>query len=159
MDPFNPNRVSFNPVSSKLATVRILGAAVILVLPALGLAVVAAFADLWLLFLPLALVLVFVWLLWLIPRQVGALQYATGGEELFIRRGILFRRLDVIPYGRIQYAEVKQGPVARRFDIAEVVLHTASAQTNGTVPGLTTGDAATLRSLLVSRGGAGLSGL
>ena len=40
--------------------------------------------------------------------------------------GIVFRQLVVVPYGRMQYVDVNAGPLARRFRIASVQLHTAS---------------------------------
>ena len=52
--------------------------------------------------------------------------YAERADDLLIRTGIMFRSLVVVPYGRMQYVDVNAGPLARRFGIASVQLHTAS---------------------------------
>jgi Uncharacterized conserved protein len=56
----------------------------------------------------LALV-VFAWLLWLVPRQVRALGYAEAADDLLIRRGIMFKTMSIVPYGRMQFVDVHQG--------------------------------------------------
>lgn len=138
---------------------RLIGAGLSLLLPAVALAVVAAFVDLWMLAGTAALVLCFLWLLWLIPRQVRAIGYATTDADLLVRRGVMFRRLDVIPYGRIQFVDVHEGPVARKLGIASCALHTASASTDAKIDGLPVSEAATLRDMLMEHGSANLSGL
>ena len=99
------------------------------------------------------------WTLWLIPRQVRAMGYALAEDEFLIRKGIMFRSLTLIPFGRIQYVEVSEGPIARAFGIAEVKLHTASAETSGTLNGVPSLEAARLRDMLSERGTAELAGL
>jgi membrane protein YdbS with pleckstrin-like domain len=98
-------------------------------------------------------------LAWLISRQVKAIGYFEGPEELFIRRGVMFRRLQVMPYGRLQYLDVTTGPLARRFGIAALQLHTAAVGLDVALPGLPPNEAAGLRERLVARGEARMSGL
>ena len=64
------------------------------------------------------------WAWWLVGRQAAAIGYAEREDDLLVRRGILFRDLVVVPYGRMQYVDVQAGPVDRRFGIARVQLHT-----------------------------------
>jgi len=97
--------------------------------------------------------------LWLVPRQVGALRYAEREDDLLIRRGIMFRSLVVVPYGRMQYVDVAAGPLDRQFGIASVQLHTAAPATRATISGLPPAEAARLRDRLASRGEARLAGL
>ena len=158
-DALSPPGVEFRRVSPSLAVVRVAGAGLSLLLPAAGFAVLAFLLSRWLFLGSLAVVLVFLWLLWLIPRQVRATMYATSDSDFLVRRGIMFRRLDVVPYGRIQFVDVHEGPIARRLGIAEVQLHTASAGTDAKVAGLPSGEAAVLRDLLLSNGAASFSGL
>lgn len=42
-------------------------------------------------------------------------------------RGLLVRRLSVVPDGRMQFVDVTAGPVERAFRLATVKLHTAAA--------------------------------
>ena len=96
---------------------------------------------------------------WLVPRQVGAMAYAERADDLLVRRGIMFRSLVVVPYGRMQYVDVTAGPLARRFGIATVQLHTASPATSAAIDGLPPHEAARLRDRMASRGEARLAGL
>lgn len=159
VDPFAPEGARFTAVSRSLATVRLIAATLFVLVPTLILGVFGVLSEPLLFFAAGPLLAIYVWLLWLIPRQVRALQFATTESDLLIRRGVMFRRMDAVPYGRIQYVQLEEGPVARKFQIATVKLFTASAQTDATLPGLTAEDAAKLRELLVDRGASNLSGI
>ena len=76
-----------------------------------------------------------------------------------MRHGVLFRRLVVVPYGRMQLVEVSAGPLHRWFDLATVQLHTAAASTDAHIPGLRPAEAARLRDRLAARGEARSAGL
>jgi uncharacterized protein len=75
-------------------------------------------------------------------------RFALREEDLWIRRGILVRSVSVIPYRRLQFVDTQQGPVARLFGLAELVVHTAAPGTSGRVPGLDAGEAEVLRERL-----------
>lgn len=95
----------------------------------------------------------------LLQRRVGAWGYLEREDDLLIRRGLLVRRLSVVPYGRMQFIDVIAGPVERLFGLATVRLHTAAAATDARIPGLTTGEAARLRDRLAELGEADAAGL
>mgnify|MGYP002735226149 CR=1 FL=1 len=159
VDPFNPEGVVFKGVSRSLAMVRvvpILISAAIVMLSSVAFAYFA-FDFMWYVFG--AEVFFFGWLLWLVPRQVRAIGYAEAESDLLIRSGVMFKKMTVVPYGRMQYVDVSEGPIARMFGIAEVKLHTASAATDATIPGLPAAEAARLRSRLAERGEAEMAGL
>lgn len=157
-DPLAPSGVNFLHVSPALAKVRLIVAAGFTLVPALVFGVLGAVSNRWF-FIPAGVALaVFIWLLWLIPRQVRAIMFATSENDFLVRRGIMFRSLDVVPYGRIQYVDVKEGPIARNLGIATVQLYTASAQTDASLHGLPAAEAAKLRDLLVNSGSTNLSG-
>ena len=88
-----------------------------------------------------------------------ALGYAERDEDLLVRRGVMFRSLVVVPYGRMQFVDVEAGPLARRLGYASVQLHTASPSTDAAIPGLVPDEAARLRDRLARRGEARLAGL
>lgn len=94
-----------------------------------------------------------------IGRGCGAWRYAEREDDLLISRGVLVRRLIVVPYGRMQLVDVTSGPLTRRFGIAKVQLHTAAAHTDATIPGLPPSEAARLRDALTARGEARSAGL
>lgn len=88
----------------------------------------------------------------LIPRRVRAIGYAEQGSELWLRRGILFRAVTVVPYGRMQYVDIKTGPLLNAFGLAHLTLHTAAAATDANLPGLPRAEADRLREELTRRG-------
>jgi membrane protein YdbS with pleckstrin-like domain len=92
-------------------------------------------------------------------RRVRAWGYAERGEDLLVRRGVMFRRMSVIPYGRMQYVEVTAGPFERTFGLATVQMHTAAAASDARIPGLPAVEAARLRDQLTSLGEANAMGL
>lgn len=94
---------------------------------------------------------------WLVGRRYRAWGYGFGDDELVIRRGVLVRRLTIVPVGRMQFIDVRQGPLERWLGLATVQLHTAAAASNARVPMLTVADAGRLRDELTARG-AGRSG-
>lgn len=151
--------LQFTPVSPTLIRARITLAALFL-LPLLIASVVLAFWQHPAFWIFSAVLLAFaIWLGWLIPSQVKALGYAETDEELLISRGIMWRSLTVVPYGRMQYVDVAQGPIARWCKIATVELHTASADTDAQLPGLPPDEAARLRDRLTARGEAQRAGI
>ena len=92
-------------------------------------------------------------------RRVGAWGYLEREDDLLVRRGLLVRRLSVVPYGRMQFIDVTAGPVERSFRVATVRLHTAAAATDARIPGLATEEAARLRDRLTELGEARAAGL
>jgi membrane protein YdbS with pleckstrin-like domain len=97
---------------------------------------------------------------WAVLRgRYRAWAYAERGDDLLVRRGLLLRRLTVVPYGRMQLIEVTAGPVDRLFGLATVQLHTASASTDARIPGLAAAEAQRLRDRLAALGEARATGL
>jgi uncharacterized protein len=94
-----------------------------------------------------------------IGRNWRSWRYAERDDDLLISRGVMFRELTVVPYGRMQLVDVKVGPLDRRFGIVQVQLHTAAAGTDAAIPGLFPDEAARLRDSLTERGEARSAGL
>jgi membrane protein YdbS with pleckstrin-like domain len=98
--------------------------------------------------------------IWLVERgRYRSWGYLERVDDLVVRRGLLFHRLTVVPFGRMQFIDVTAGPVDRLFDLATVQLHTAAAATDARIPGLRMADAAQLRDRLAALGEARASGL
>lgn len=165
IDPLN---VDWQHVSPRYLTVRLLGWAVeaLLVLAVACLPLILKSAGPWAGFpgwlawgLPGFFAVLYLWRLALIPRQVRAIGYAERNEDLLVRRGIVFQRTLVVPYGRMQYVDVAVGPVERMFGLCTVKLHTAAPGTDAEIPGLPAAEGARLREHLSARGEAQLAGL
>lgn len=160
IDPFAPEGVDWTPVSGRLIGVRLVATGMSTGLLAVVILVLAIVLPAWQIWLGLLLpVIVFVWSAALIPRRVRSYGYVEREDDLMLRHGVLFKALTVVPYGRMQYVDVNAGPLERLFGVATVQLHTASASTDATIPGLVPAEAARLRDRLTARGQARLAGL
>ena len=161
---FAPQGVVFKPISMQMIKVRMLGAFASFTVTALiiaAMSVAAMFTDgpRWLWFLEIVPVGILLWMLWLIPRQVRAWGYGETDKDLFLRRGIMFKKMWAIPYGRMQFVDVEQGPIDRLFGVAQVSMKTASQESAASIPGLDRAEADRLRAVLTERGEALRAGL
>ena len=95
----------------------------------------------------------------LVSRRFVAWGYAEREDDLLVRRGVMFSRLSVVPYGRMQFIDVTAGPFERAFKIATVRMHTAAAASDARIPGLEREEAARLRDRLAELGEAQAAGL
>ena len=161
-DLFAPPGNAWQPVSPALARMRRVVVAIVTIVVLVVLALLT-----WLLSLPVAF-WVPVGVVAVALAAVGWVQvgrnarwwaYAERDEELYVRHGVMYRRLVVVPYGRMQYVDVQSGPLEQVFRIASVHLHTASPGTSARIPGLPAEEAARLRDRLTSLGEAQAAGL
>ncbi len=104
-----------------------------------------------------AIVLVLGWMA--IGRNLRSWGYVERADDLVVTHGALFKRLTVVPYGRMQLVDVEAGPIERSFGLVSVKLHTAAATTDAKVCGLVPSVAAALRDRLTQLGEAHASGL
>lgn len=99
-------------------------------------------------------------ILWFVTgRQWVNYGYAELADDLYVARGMIFRRLTIVPYGRMQVVDVTSGPLERAFGLATVKMVTASASSDATIPGLPAEEATRLRDQLSQRAEERLSGL
>ncbi|WP_222851338.1 PH domain-containing protein [Phytoactinopolyspora mesophila] len=158
---FVPPGEAWQPVSRKLVTVRfiVLGLTLAIVVPVVAI-------GLWFLIGGWAIVVAVGVLLgaggwggWLIPRIWRSWGYSERQDDLLVTHGVMFRKLTVVPYGRMQFVDVNSGPLDRKFGLATVQLHTASPATDARIPGLPATEAARLRDRLSALGEAKAAGL
>lgn len=78
------------------------------------------------------------WLVLVLPaRRYVRWGYAFGEDRLRVVSGYLFYSDSVVPLGRIQHIDVDQGPLMRRWGLAELTVHTAGNHgATITLPGL-----------------------
>jgi uncharacterized protein len=96
---------------------------------------------------------------WLVDRRYRAWGYALREQDLLVRKGVLIRRLSIVPFGRMQFIDIAQGPLDRLWQLAGVQLHTAAAASDAKIPLLALDDARRLRDQLAALGEARASGI
>ena len=82
---------------------------------------------------------------WLSPLSRRRNGYLVTETALLSRHGFLWRSLEVVPHSRTQSLALEQGPVARRLELADLVLHSTPGPVSPRVVEL---DAALARQLL-----------
>ncbi len=60
------------------------------------------------------------------PRRRAIWWYAIGDEQIDLQHGWMIVTRTVVPITRVQHVELQQGPLARRFDLAKLEIHTAA---------------------------------
>lgn len=151
--------MGMNPVSPKLTTARYIGGLPWLIVPALAAAVAAWLWTPWLWIAAGVFAVLTLWAVWLIPAQVKRIGWQETEDELLIQKGRLWYTLTVVPYGRIQFVDVRSGPVGRRLGLKTIELHTASTSSDSSVPGLPADAAEELRERLAVKARERMSGL
>lgn len=174
LNVFSPSGFTFLPISRSLIWVRLVSRLIpllILWLVFVGLMLADHFAIFlipgfdtpWISYFLYAfsalVIAISLWQLWLVPRQVSAIGYAMSETDLLIRSGVMFKRLTTVPYGRMQFVDISQGPLERVAAIATVQLFTASAGSDARIVGVEKSSAKQLREVLMNRADAQRSGL
>lgn len=78
------------------------------------------------------------WLVLVLPaRRYARWGYSFGEDRLRVVSGYLFFSDSMVPLGRIQHIDLDQGPLMRRWGLAELTVHTAGSHgATVTLPGL-----------------------
>jgi membrane protein YdbS with pleckstrin-like domain len=104
----------------------------------------------WLWIVVAALAVIFILVIAFTPRRVRSIGYQLRSDDLLFCRGILFRRVVAVPYGRMQLVDINRGPLDRMLGLSELKFVTAAASTGVVIPGLPEADAEELRDALVA---------
>ena len=82
-------------------------------------------------------------------------QFRVGEGALHLRHGVVSRRESTIPYHRVQHIDLEAGPLERRLGLTSLILRTASASSDSTVPGIDAAEADALRARILRLVGTG----
>ncbi len=98
--------------------------------------------------------LLFLLSLWHTYEEFQIQGFAIRERDLIYRSGVFFRSTTVIPYNRIQHAEVKQGPIERRFNLQRLEIYTAGGDGSDLyIPGLPGNQADQLKDYIIEKVG------
>lgn len=101
---------------------------------------------------PVAVLLVGLAVTAVVPQAAFARwRFVVGDEWLELRHGVVIHSRSWVPWFRIQHVDVEQGPLERWLGLVHLVVHTASASSDATIPGIREGDADEVRALIMSR--------
>lgn len=80
-------------------------------------------------------------------------RYEITDLGLYVARGRLWRRWQIVPHARVQTVDTKSGPLERAFGLVSVAVTTASADGGTAIPGLDRAVADALVTELARRAG------
>jgi uncharacterized protein len=93
-------------------------------------------------------------LVWLLPTQGHRhFRYEVTELGVYVARGWLWRRWQVVPHARIETVDIKSGPLLRAFGLVAVSVATAAAGGGTEIPGLAPSVADALVTELAQRAG------
>jgi len=127
------------------------GAAAAVVTAGVGWATLHQFTKLWIL-LPAVVLLGTALAAWRGPPAVWShWSYELADDALELSHGVWFQEHSVVPWSRVQHVDISHGPLDRRFGLAQLKIHTASAKTNAKLPGVDAAEAERLRLDILER--------
>lgn len=88
-------------------------------------------------------ILIFITTFLLITYRYTYFRYEITGKEVIFQKGFIFRSITYVPFSRIQHIETEQGPLLRKEQLMELIIHTAA--TNHHIAGLSIEEAQTIR--------------
>lgn len=119
----------------------------ILLLLAIGVSVLAyIFEGQWWIYAiaGVSVVLMAYLLIYLFPKiRWTRWRYEVRESEIELMHGLFIVKRTLIPMVRVQHVDTTQGPILRKYDLAEITISTAA--TNHTIPALITAEADELR--------------
>jgi membrane protein YdbS with pleckstrin-like domain len=81
-----------------------------------------------------AVLAVLVW--WFPALHYRRWRFTLAEDRLDLSHGVVWHTRSSVPHFRVQHIDVEQGPIERRLGLAQLKLHTASAGTDASLPGL-----------------------
>ena len=79
--------------------------------------------------------------------------WTAHDDALELRHGVFVAAASLVPYHRIQQIDLRRGPLQRLLGVSQLVLRTAAATTDASLPGLGVAQADDLRYELLKRAG------
>jgi membrane protein YdbS with pleckstrin-like domain len=80
-------------------------------------------------------------------------RWSAWPDALDLRHGVLVVRESLVPYHRIQQIDIERNVIERMLGLSTLVLRTASASSDGKIPGIREEIADSLRVRLLTRAG------
>lgn len=78
--------------------------------------------------------------------------YAIREQDILYRYGVIWRTVIVVPFNRLQHAELHRGPLERLFKLSSLRLFTAGGlKADMTIPALSEKEAVRIREYIISR--------
>lgn len=95
-------------------------------------------------------------IVWQVPRWAfDHWRYELADTTLELWRGVVVQTHTAIPYFRVQHIDITRSPIERALGLSQLVVRTAAASTDATIPGVAASEADELRRVILARTGTG----
>ncbi len=148
--------IDFQPIDKKYLKVILIGNFLFFLLLAAGLFALNFFTDelgtTSYLISGGAFLLVITWNLIITFLGFKRKMYAIRDKDIIYTKGLIWFVRTSIPFNRIQHAEIKQGPIERKFKLSSLKVFTAGGQSSDLViPGLPSETAQQLKDFILRK--------
>jgi hypothetical protein len=77
--------------------------------------------------IPIWALSILVWLFaaYWVGRYYSSTSYALTEEEIIVEKGVWWKKRNIVPYDRVTYIQIMQGPIARHFGLGKISIQTA----------------------------------
>lgn len=77
-------------------------------------------------------------------------KYALRERDIIYQTGLFWRSYTVLPFNRVQHAEVQQGPIERMFDLSRLKIYTAGGSSSDmSIPGLSPAQSQSIKHFII----------
>ena len=134
--------VTYESLSKDYLTVLLVSTAIFWLIAGTGLAILILFNPWegpgWLTLVLLSVLLVLV-VISFVFTHLGyrRKEFAMRTHDILVNTGLIWRSFTVLPFARVQHAEVQQGPIERLFSLSKLKIYTAGGSgSDMVIPGL-----------------------
>lgn len=91
---------------------------------------------------------------WLAVKSARVKGIALRDHDMAFRSGLIFRKIVLLPFNRVQHVEISSGPLQRKFGLASLKFYTAGgAGIDLKIDGLLEAEANRLREFIMDKAG------
>ncbi len=148
--------IDYQPLNKAYLKVEIIGLSIIWLIVAGGINTGIFFSDIEPRWIPIVVLSILATII--ITSYVVTIKgfyrkgYALRHLDIIYKEGLIWRKQLLVPFNRIQHAEVNQGPIERLFKLGELNIYTAGGSSSDlSIKGISKEDAMSMKHFLLSK--------
>lgn len=148
--------IDFQPLNKSYLKVEVIGITIIWLIIAGGVNTGFFFSDVkpsWIPYLMLGIFAILITFSFVVTiKGFYRKGYALRQLDIIYKEGLVWKKQSLVPFNRIQHAEVNQGPIERMFDLGELNIYTAGGSSSDlSIKGISKEEAMSIKHFLLSK--------